>query len=126
MDATICGDTRALTDAVALPADPALAARVALLRSLPRAVAEVDEQGLGYPPALGLRRGMLSEAGQHHDAEATLTRALPSRCRPSCSAPTPRACIMCSARSVTSRSPLRRRRGQLPRASPARPGLRLP
>ncbi len=92
----VCSNTRALTDAIALPADPAQALRVADLRSL---LAEahtheltgqfthglelldgVDLTGLDHPPALaelGLRRGsLLSEAGQHHEAEAALTGAL--------------------------------------------------
>jgi len=92
----VCGDTRALTDAVDLPADPAQAQRVAHLRSrlaeahaheltghhehgLER-LADLDLRGLDHPPALaelGLRRGsLLSEAGHHQEAELALTEAL--------------------------------------------------
>jgi serine/threonine protein kinase/tetratricopeptide (TPR) repeat protein len=92
----ICGNTRALADAVALPADPALANRVADLRSrLAEAhaheltghfarglelLADIDLDGLDHPPVLaelGLRRGsLLSEAGRHPEAHAALTDAL--------------------------------------------------
>ncbi|WP_170136385.1 protein kinase domain-containing protein [Nannocystis exedens] len=91
-----CDDTRALTEAVPPPDDPASAARVAGLRGV-LAEAQAHElagqfnQGLAlveglelgdlaYPPLvaeIGLRRGsLLSEAGRHTEALQELTQAL--------------------------------------------------
>ncbi len=92
----LCGNTRALADAVALPADPAQASRVTELRErLAEAHAHeltghfarglelldrVDLKSFDHPPVLaelGLRRGsLLSEAGRHHEAQDVLTEAL--------------------------------------------------
>ncbi|MCY0994532.1 tetratricopeptide repeat protein [Nannocystis sp. ILAH1] len=91
-----CDDTRALTEAVPPPDDPASAARVAGLRGVlaeaqahelagqfNQGLALVDGIELGdlaYPPLvaeIGLRRGsLLSEAGRHTEALDLLTGAL--------------------------------------------------
>ena len=91
-----CGDTQALTDAVAAPEDPETASRVADARAvLAEAQAHelsgqftrglelvegLDLDNLSYAPLLaevGLRRGsLLSEAGRHIEAIAQLTEAL--------------------------------------------------
>ncbi len=91
-----CGDTQALTDAVAPPEDPDSITRVAAVRGV-LAEAQVHEsagqfarglelvdgidlKGLTYPPLqaeVGLRHGsLLSEAGRHPDAITELTEAL--------------------------------------------------
>jgi len=92
----VCSNSRALTDAVALPGDAGQATRVADLRSVLaeaqaheltgqfarglELLAGIDLHGLDHPPALaelGLRRGsLLSEAGRHLEAEVALTGAL--------------------------------------------------
>ncbi len=91
-----CGDTQALTEAVAPPEDPESAARIARARAvLAEAQAHelagqfsrglelidgIDLTGLDYPPLkaeIGLRHGsLLSEAGRHPEAVAELTDAL--------------------------------------------------
>ncbi|WAS91289.1 serine/threonine-protein kinase [Nannocystis punicea] len=91
-----CDDTRALTEAVPPPDDPASAARVAGLRGVlaeaqahelagqfTRGLALVEGLELGelaYSPLvaeIGLRRGsLLSEAGRHPEALRELTEAL--------------------------------------------------
>ncbi|HEY0135268.1 MAG TPA: tetratricopeptide repeat protein, partial [Nannocystis sp.] len=91
-----CGDTRALTEAVAPPEDPESITRVAAARGvLAEAQAHelsgqfarglelvdgIDLRGLDYPPLqaeVGRRRGsLLSEAGRHPEAITELTDAL--------------------------------------------------
>ena len=91
-----CGDTQAFIDAVAGPTDPALAEQVARARGvLAEAHAHeiagqpgkgldlvdlVAASAIDFPPLtaeLGLRRGsLLSEAGQHAEADEVLTTAL--------------------------------------------------